>query len=381
MCRASTDPRGGYRCAKKSGATRILGRAAARVPEGAESAALDVLRTVVGNTVATAAAENIDLTGNTGIERLRYLLHDELESACAAEVHRLSRADSAKLAKQIGAPSGAHIRCGIAALVGAVWALPGKLVGDLATAVGNRVAAETGSPLAGKMASALVTRCLTNIVLQASPLSLVDKIGFSPIWPLSTPVRRSGTRVESVTTRSKTAKVGSRSGRSSSSWKRVAEDRTRVSISPNSECHAACLTAVKSGASPRASRDRASATGRTSRHRRRSRPARTSPRASCPRACGRDIVPSALSCRGCNAFLPWSSHRRDRSLRSRRPPGSRPGAGTERAGTWSESSPRGLSARQSPTGSSARAASLPQVIRPCGRPVRSLRRSPGTMNL
>ena len=94
-----------------------------------------------------------------------------------AELHRLSRADSAKLAKQIGAPSGAHIRCAIAALVGAVCALPGKLVGDLATAVGNRVAAETGSPLAGKMASALVTRWLTNIVLQASPLSLVDKIG------------------------------------------------------------------------------------------------------------------------------------------------------------------------------------------------------------
>lgn len=177
MCRASTDPRGGYRCRKKSSATRFLGHEAVRVPEGAESRALDLLRTAIGNTLVTAGAESVDLTELEGIDRLRQIAKDEVVAACTGAWERLASADRKALIRDIKAPDKKHVFCSIAALIGEVCTWPSALVGDAATAVGGRVAKRTGSPLAGKMAAAAARRLMTNVVLQGSLLDPAAQVG------------------------------------------------------------------------------------------------------------------------------------------------------------------------------------------------------------
>ena len=179
MCRASTDPRGGYRCPKKSSATWFLGQEAVRVPEGAESRVLDLLRTATGNTLVTSGAERVDLTESEGIERLLEIAKDEVAVACADEWERLASAERNALIRDISAPDKNHVFCSIAALIGEVCTWPGKLVGDAATAVGDRVAKRTRSPLAGKMAAAAARRLMTNVVLQASPLGQAAQVGIT----------------------------------------------------------------------------------------------------------------------------------------------------------------------------------------------------------
>ncbi|WP_369372298.1 hypothetical protein AB1046_02895 [Promicromonospora sp. Populi] len=136
-----------------------------------------MMQTVTGNTLVVGAAERIDLTKAEGIEQLRQLAASEVESACVDELVRLGRKEDRALAREVGAPDERHIKCEIAAMVGEVCTLPGKFVGDLATAVGDRVAGQTGSAIAGKMAAKAAERLITNVLLPASGLSHVEQVG------------------------------------------------------------------------------------------------------------------------------------------------------------------------------------------------------------
>lgn len=177
MCRASADPRGGYRCPRKSTSPRLMGLTSASLPAGAETRLLDALRTITGNTMVTAAAENVDLTEMEGIERLQQIARAEVASACMDEWDRLGREERRALISDLEAPNGNHISCSIFALIGEVCTLPGKLVGDVATVIGDRVAERTNSPLAGKMAAAAAVRLMTNVVLHATPIGQAAQIG------------------------------------------------------------------------------------------------------------------------------------------------------------------------------------------------------------
>jgi hypothetical protein len=177
MCRASTHPRGAYRCSRKSTSPRFLGLTSASLPAGAETRLLDALRTITGNTMVTTAAENVDLTEMEGIERLQQIARAEVAFACMDEWDRLSREERRALIRDLEAPNSNHISCSIFALIGEVCTLPGKLVGDAATAIGDRVAEHTNSPLAGKMAAAAAGRLMTNVMLQATPIGQAAQIG------------------------------------------------------------------------------------------------------------------------------------------------------------------------------------------------------------
>ncbi|MFC4627160.1 hypothetical protein ACFO6V_02865 [Promicromonospora alba] len=147
------------------------------MPAERVSAVLEIMQATTGNTLVVAAAEQIDLTEAGGIEQLRQLVAQEVELACIAEWERLSSRERMALARQLGASDEKHVKCAIAAMVGEVCSLPGKLIGDVATAVGDRVAERTGSVIAGKMASKAADRLIANVLLPASPLGPVDQVG------------------------------------------------------------------------------------------------------------------------------------------------------------------------------------------------------------
>lgn len=176
MCRASSDPRGGYRCPKKSSSVRFLGLVRERVPHGTQAQVLDALRTVIGNTAVTAGAEDLDLT-EEGVEQLRQIARKEAASVCMDELARHAGREQKALMRDIGAPTRKHIACAIATWIGEVCTLPGKVVGDLATAVGDRVAEQTSSPLAGKLAAAMAGRLMADVVLEATPIGQVKQLG------------------------------------------------------------------------------------------------------------------------------------------------------------------------------------------------------------
>ncbi|WP_020013128.1 hypothetical protein [Promicromonospora sukumoe] len=164
---------------KPAGSIRFLGLARQSVPAGAESKVLDALQEVLGNTLVTAGAENVDLTQLEGVDRMRQIAQQEAVSACMDEWQRLDDLERKALIADIKAPNGRHVCCAIAALIGEVCTWPGKLVGDAAAAVGDRVARRTGSQLAGKIATAMARRLIANVVLQASCLGQAEQIGLT----------------------------------------------------------------------------------------------------------------------------------------------------------------------------------------------------------